>query len=78
MIHTEVGYDCCAKQTKGRKRHVLVDTPGLLIVVVVIAANLLERAGVKLVFAQVKKKHPKFWRLVKTWVDGGYRGEEFI
>ncbi len=34
MIHTEVGYDC-AKQIKGRKRHVLVDTLGLLIVLVV-------------------------------------------
>lgn len=38
IIHAEVGYDC-AKQIKGRKRHVLVDTLGLLIVVVVTAAN---------------------------------------
>ncbi len=44
MIHSEVGYDS-AKQIKGRKRHVLVDTLGLLIVVVVRAANLPERAG---------------------------------
>lgn len=44
MIHTEVGSDS-AKQIKGRKRHVLVDTLGLLIVVVVTAANLPERAG---------------------------------
>ena len=39
MIHRDVGYDC-AKQIKGRKRHVLVDTLGLLIAVVVTAANL--------------------------------------
>ena len=77
MIHTEVGYDC-AKQIKGRKRHLLVDTLGLLMVVVVTAANLPERAGAKLVFAQVKKERSKFWRLVKIWVDGGYRGEEFM
>ena len=77
MIHTEVGYDC-AKQIKGRKRHVLVDTLGLLIVVVVTAANLPERTGAKLVFAQVEKERIKFWRLVKIWVDGGYRGEEFM
>ena len=32
----------------------------------------------KLVFAQVKKEHNKFWRLVTIWVDGGYRGEEFL
>ena len=67
MIDTEVGYDC-AKQIKGRKRHVLVDTLGLLMVVVVTAANLPERAGAKLVFAQVKKEERKFWRLIKIWV----------
>lgn len=77
MIHTEVGSDC-AKQIKGRKRHVLVDTLGLLVVVVVTAANLPERAGAKLVFAQVKKEQTKFWRLIKIWVDGGYRGEGFM
>jgi hypothetical protein len=53
-IHTEVGYDS-AKPIKGRKRHILVDTLGLLIVVVVTAANMPERAGAKIVFAKVKK-----------------------
>ena len=42
------------------------------------AANLPERAGAKLVFAQVKQERSKFWRLVKIWVDGGYIGEEFM
>jgi putative transposase len=32
MIHLEVGYDS-GKQVKGRKRHILVDTFGLMIVV---------------------------------------------
>ena len=77
MIHTEVGYDS-AKQIKGRKRHVLVDTLGLLIVVVVTAANLPERAGAKLVFARVKQRQHQFWRLVTIWVDGGYRGKDFM
>ena len=77
MIHTEVGYDA-AKQIKGRKRHVLVDTLGLLIVVVVTAANLPERAGAKLVFSRVKEKHEQFWRLITIWVDGGYRGKDFM
>ena len=27
---------------------------------------------------RVEKEHIKFWRLVKVWVDGGYRGEEFM
>ncbi len=77
MINLDVGYDC-AKQIKGRKRHVLVDTLGLLITVVVTAANLPERTGAKLVFAQVKAERKQFWRLVKIWVDGGYRGEELM
>jgi putative transposase len=33
MIHQEVGYDA-GKQVKGRKRHLLVDTLGLLIIMV--------------------------------------------
>ena len=41
------------EKTKGRKRHLLVDTLGLLMVVVVTGANLPERAGAKLVFAEV-------------------------
>ena len=80
------GAECTARQALefnsrepgGRLCHVFVDTLGLLIVVVITAANLPERAGAKLVFAQVKKEHSKFWRLVKIWVDGGYRGEEFM
>ena len=55
MIHHDVGYDA-AKQIKGRKRHVLVDTLELLIVVVVTAANLPERAGAKLIFAKSRKR----------------------
>lgn len=40
----EVGYDT-AKQVKGRKRHLLVDTLGLVLMVVVTAASVPERAG---------------------------------
>jgi putative transposase len=42
----ETGFDG-AKQIKGRKRHVLVDTLGLLIAVVVTAASVQERDGAK-------------------------------
>ena len=41
---TEVGFDG-GKQVKGRKRHLLVDTLGLLIAVVVTAANTDDRVG---------------------------------
>jgi hypothetical protein len=50
MIHVDVGYDA-GKQIKGRKPHVLVDTLGLLIMVVVTAASMPEREGAKLIFA---------------------------
>ncbi len=50
MIHVDVGYDA-GKKIKGRKRHVLVDTLGLLIMVVVTAASIPEREGAKLIFA---------------------------
>lgn len=48
----EVGYDS-AKQTKGRKQHLLVNTLGLVLMVVVTAANVPERAGAKLVLARL-------------------------
>ncbi|NEO66067.1 MAG: IS5 family transposase [Moorea sp. SIO4G2] len=77
MIHLEVGYDG-AKQVKGRKRHVLVDTLGLLMVVAVTAASLPEREGAKLLFEQLHGIRDRFHRLIKIWVDGGYRGEGFM
>ena len=49
----EVGDDA-AKRIKGRKRHLLVDSLGLVLMVVVIAASVPERAGAQLVFAQLK------------------------
>ena len=65
------GYDG-GKQVKGRKRHILVDTLGLLMVVVVTAANVGDREGLmgllKRYFADGVK------RLRKLWVDAGYSG----
>ena len=64
-----------AKLIKGRKRHVLVDTLGLLLVVVVTAASLAEREGAKLVFQRLTGACKKL-RLV--WLDGGYRGPALL
>jgi len=41
------GYDA-GKKVKGRKRHILVDTLGLLLIVIVHAANIQDRDGAKL------------------------------
>jgi putative transposase len=49
------GYDA-GKRVKGTKRHLLVDTMGLLLCVVVHAANLQDRNGAKLVSGRAKAK----------------------
>ena len=46
------GYDA-GKKVKGRKRHILVDTTGLLLMVIVHAANIQDRDGAKLVLEKV-------------------------
>lgn len=65
------GYDA-AKKVKGRKRHILVDTIGLLLIVVVHTANIQDRDGAKLVLEQVKGT---FSRLKLIWADSGYSGQ---
>ncbi len=62
------GYDA-AKKTNGRKRHILVDTIGLLLMVVVHAANIQDHAGAKLVLNQVRHQLP---RLKLIWADSIY------
>lgn len=56
----------------GRKRHILVDTLGLLLIVVVHAANIQDRDGAMLVLGKAKGKFP---RLQLIWADGGYTGK---
>lgn len=57
---------------KGRKRHLLVDTLGLLLMVVVHAADIQDRDGAKLVLERVRSQCP---RLQLIWADGGYAGQ---
>lgn len=65
------GYDA-GKKVKGRKRHILVDALGLLLMVVVHAANIQDRDEAKLVLARVRGRFP---RLQLIWADGGYAGK---
>lgn len=65
----ERGYDG-AKKLTGRKRHLLVDTLGLLIAVVVTSAAIDDAAAAPLVFAQATGKRCP--RLKKIWADGKY------
>ena len=68
------GYDA-GKQVKGRKRHILVDTMGLLLMVLVHAADIQERDGAKLLLNKAKGC---FTRLCLIWADAGYRGQPMM
>jgi putative transposase len=69
----ERGFDN-GKKVKGRKRHLLVDTLGLLLVVVVTAASTSDQAGARKVFKRMSGICKK---LRKVWVDGTYRGADW-
>ncbi|HXG83349.1 MAG TPA: IS5 family transposase [Pyrinomonadaceae bacterium] len=64
------GFDA-GKKVNGRKRHILVDTLGLLLVVVVHTADISESAGARLVLLKMRGGCKK---LRRVWLDGGYRG----
>jgi putative transposase len=66
----EHGFDG-AKLVKGRKRHILVDTLGLLIAVVVTAASVQDRDGAKQLLGILRHW---FTRLRCVWADGAYAG----
>ena len=59
------------KRVNGRKRHILVDVLGLLLAVVVTAANLPDREGAR----RLAPACLGFARLSKIWVDGSYTGD---
>jgi len=54
----------------GRKRHLLVDVLGLVLLVVVHAASVQEQDGAKQVFERIQGRHP---RLRLVWADAGYK-----
>lgn len=63
------GFDA-GKQVKGRKHHLLVDTMGLLLAVMVTSAALSDGAGARLLLARLRGSCKK---LRRVWVDGSYR-----
>ena len=66
----ERGYDA-GKKVKGRKRHLVVDTLGLLLAIAVTSAAVSDAAGARLAVGQLRGRFP---RLRLLWADGGYRG----
>ncbi len=66
----ERGYDG-GKKITGRKGHLIVDTLGLLLAVVVHSAKVSNQEGARWVLAQLTHRFPR-WR--KLWTDGNYTG----
>lgn len=66
------GFDA-GKKVKGRKRHILTDTCGFLIFILVHAADIQDRDGAVDVLAAIRTRFP--W-LHHVFADGGYAGEK--
>ena len=65
------GYDG-GKKVKGRKRHLLVDTQGLVLKAKVHPASVTDRDGIKPLLERVREH---FRRLSHLWLDAGYNGK---
>ena len=68
----ERGYDG-AKKSKGRKRHLLVETQGLGLACTVHAADVMDRDGVTLLLSP-EETPAQFPPLAHVWLDAGYNG----
>lgn len=66
------GYDA-GKKINGRKRHLLVDTMGLVLLVLVLPANLQDRDGARQLLDQHFGRRPRR-RVKHIWADAGYAG----
>ena len=64
------GFDA-GKKIQGRKRHLVVDTLGFILAVVVHPASQQDRDGARPTLEQALARHPT---LKKCWADGGYAG----
>ena len=65
------GYDA-GKKITGRKRHLLVDTLGLILAIVITAASVQDRDGGRKILEQVPEIH--YPELLTIFADAGYRG----
>ena len=65
------GFDA-GKKVKGRKRHLLVDILGLLLVAIITPADVQDRDGGA---AALREAHREFPTLEHVWVDGAYNGQ---
>ncbi len=70
-VSAEVGYDG-AKKTKGRKRHIVADTLGLILALVVHSAGVQDRDGARLIVNE--RLAEQYSKLEVIFTDSGYQG----
>jgi putative transposase len=70
----KIGFDG-GKLVKGRKRNLITDTIGLVVLAKVTAANVQDVHAGKQILIELKKRSELIVRLRKIFADGGYRGE---
>ncbi|MFD4144640.1 IS5 family transposase [Streptomyces sp. NPDC058572] len=71
VARTSRGFDM-AKKTDGRKRHIAVDTLGLLLVVIATVASVQDRDGARPLLLRLRQLHH---HIILVWADGGYAGK---
>ncbi|MFJ1751940.1 transposase [Kitasatospora sp. NPDC088134] len=59
------------KKANGRKRHIVVDTLGLLLTVLVAAASVTDCDAGRTLLSRIRARH---WRTTLVWADGGCTG----
>lgn len=68
------GYDA-GKKVSGRKRHIITDTLGLLVGLLIHTADIQDRDGAAPLLASIRRCYP--W-LRHVFADGGYAGQKLI
>jgi len=61
------------KNVKGRKRHILVDVLGILLLAITTPASMTDQAGGAVLLTMIAAMYPT---VTKTWVDGAYKGPQ--
>lgn len=74
VARADRGYDG-GKKIDGRKRHIAVDTDGLLLLVMVTAANVQDRAAARLLLPAL---HAVQRGVTRVWADGGYTSADLV
>jgi putative transposase len=75
LVKGERGFGA-GKKVNGRKRHIVVDTLGLLLLVLVTTGNVQDKPGGKELLLLLREQL-QLPRLKRLWADGGYGGQPF-